>query len=1020
MGVCGTGLLLCKPLASISEHPRVYRAKYASDAESRMPGSPEYDTPTKRGPRSAAVDIKISIPNMTLTEQIGKGGYGAVYIGEHHILKNRVAVKVLNANLADPNWTARFQREAQALSRLSHPNIVKVYSFTIMESGQAAMVMELVEGRSLQDLIDNCGPLSAQRSVSIYKQLCDALGYAHELGIVHRDIKPGNIIITADDQIKLLDFGIAKLLDEQSGVDATKFGAQRLTSTGQFMGTPAFMSPEQCEGKPAEPASDIYSLACVLYFMLTGRNVFGGNTDAEVMLKHCKTTPKLKKLDVAPDLIRILAKSLKKDPNERYQNCESIQTDLSSAVLITKKRETFWTPRIWGIILAGTIPVVLFAGFLLVRHDSTELEKNKFASADGLKTFNNLFSSALKDLQDGKVDKAVGTLQKATKIELPANHKYLRWRAFDYLFRIAHDKAADSREYAKGMLDAVEDPSFLHARINSGQQLDWRIFAFLANAAANKDNHDLSKDMLSRAASLLERAPKGTNNFSTQNIFFLSLKADSLRAKGDFSQASVIDKQAYEFLESRPDQTNNVLKYIGDGLMSCVKYNAPPSAAEIHRNMLIKLMSAENEQFQSPVNLLHYAPRTFAGDADGIICFARQARLSKYVLSHRGDQEIEWTIVNAYNVALEFRNGYFINLVSQEDISYLENAIKNVLSQHPTVSQYDVLLNLIAGIARYKLQTSGETAAIKKTDQLLSYVNDPFWRLKAIALVDHFLSSVKNLKLSSSAAAELNSRYTKLLELTLNGSQQYVNKSYFYGTHLSIDATGKMLLALYAQGVNRQKRTEMFLRWYELAKNCPRVDPVLKLNALDRVFVCLSELHTADAKNRQLVERLSTEYLQLLEQCHSDDLLSISVYVPSYERMIYCLGLQLSEKRFGIGDKAFDLFQKRAFYKSAEVRGSCLFEWLVTVLYFPNKQLMSDEMLDTKAEMLLDYVHSLDEKDDWKYVSESVKAAVLLYKTRSQHAKSVAFASKVLTLANKCPAKTLTELKKNLDLAKGP
>lgn len=283
------------------------------------------DTPTKElvNERPGNNLPALQLANIVVKEKLGVGGFGAVYVGYHELMQRNVAIKVLKNSGGSTNWTLRFQREAQALSKLSHPNIVQVYSFKVTDSEQAVLIMEYLDGKNLQQLVDSEGSLSPEKAVSIAKAIADAMQCAHEQGILHRDLKPSNIFICSNGQVKVLDFGVAKLL-EPGAAD------QKLTSTGQFVGTPAYMSPEECAGKPASPASDIYAIGCILYFMLTGEALFSANTDIELMLKHCKETPKLKRLALSDELVGILARALKKDPAARFSDCKELKDALAS------------------------------------------------------------------------------------------------------------------------------------------------------------------------------------------------------------------------------------------------------------------------------------------------------------------------------------------------------------------------------------------------------------------------------------------------------------------------------------------------------------------------------------------------------------------------------------------------------------------------------------------------------------------------------------------------------------------
>ncbi|WP_225849312.1 serine/threonine-protein kinase [Streptomyces sp. HPF1205] len=215
-----------------------------------------------------------------LEERLARGGMGAVWRGVDTTLGRPVAVKVL-AIEDDPDLTERFRLEARAAARLNHPNLVAAYDFGAHD-GRPYLVMELVDGHSLSEELAGYGPLDPDRAAGIAAQTARGLAAAHGQSVVHRDIKPGNLMLAADGTVKIADFGIARLIDEASPA---------LTATGHVMGSSAYLAPERALGAPAVPASDVYSLGCVLYEMLTGRPPFGGGTAAAVAHQHVQATP---------------------------------------------------------------------------------------------------------------------------------------------------------------------------------------------------------------------------------------------------------------------------------------------------------------------------------------------------------------------------------------------------------------------------------------------------------------------------------------------------------------------------------------------------------------------------------------------------------------------------------------------------------------------------------------------------------------------------------------------------------
>jgi beta-lactam-binding protein with PASTA domain/tRNA A-37 threonylcarbamoyl transferase component Bud32 len=252
---------------------------------------------------------------------LGEGGMAKVFRGTDKVLGRTVAVKVLAPQFAkDHQFVTRFRREAQAAAGLNHPNVVSVYD-TGSEDGIHWIVMEFVDGRTLKTVVREEGPLLPERAVEIAQAICLALSTAHEKGLVHRDIKPGNIMLTPSGETKVMDFGIAR---------ATA-GADTLTQTAAVLGTAAYLSPEQAQGKPVDARSDIYAVGCVLYEMLTAHPPFEGDSPVAIAYKHVRETPTPPSRlngDVPGELDAIVLKAMAKNPDNRYQTTREMAEDL--------------------------------------------------------------------------------------------------------------------------------------------------------------------------------------------------------------------------------------------------------------------------------------------------------------------------------------------------------------------------------------------------------------------------------------------------------------------------------------------------------------------------------------------------------------------------------------------------------------------------------------------------------------------------------------------------------------------
>lgn len=274
---------------------------------------------------STIVDSKFEI-----IECIGKGGMSAVYKARHLQMDKLVALKVLHSHLLlHEDSTQRFKHEAQAASRLEHDHIVKMNAFGISAHGPY-ISMDLIDGKPLSVILEAEGPLSELRARSIILQVISGLKHAHNNGILHRDLKPANILIAHDGTVKLADFGIAKFLPDSGQQD------QHLTKTGQLVGSPYYMSPEQCRGEQLGIESDVYSLGCIMYEMITGLPPFRGETSYAVLMKHLKEDPvPFSQLDRAitsnTDIEKVIFKSLAKSPSERFPTLNRLRDALENA-----------------------------------------------------------------------------------------------------------------------------------------------------------------------------------------------------------------------------------------------------------------------------------------------------------------------------------------------------------------------------------------------------------------------------------------------------------------------------------------------------------------------------------------------------------------------------------------------------------------------------------------------------------------------------------------------------------------
>jgi serine/threonine protein kinase len=258
------------------------------------------------------------LQNYRIISTIGEGGMGIVYLAEHISLRRKVAIKALHQNLSSNQAIRqRFINEGITLSNLNHPNIVILYDFIDL-GNTLYLVMEYVEGQTLDKLIEiNSSPLSEERAIPIFKKVLSGFNYAHNKGIIHRDIKPSNIIINPNDEPKILDFGIAKILESNV----------RITSTGMRLGSIMYMSPEQILGKDVDLRTDIYSLGVTLFEILTAAVPYSISTESEYeiqtkIIKETLLPVSLYNQNISPNINNIIQKATAKNPEDRFRNCE--------------------------------------------------------------------------------------------------------------------------------------------------------------------------------------------------------------------------------------------------------------------------------------------------------------------------------------------------------------------------------------------------------------------------------------------------------------------------------------------------------------------------------------------------------------------------------------------------------------------------------------------------------------------------------------------------------------------------
>lgn len=272
------------------------------------------------------------VGNFQFLELLGEGGIGAVYAAIDRMLGRPVAIKLLRPELAhDSRFVDRFRSEAASLARLNHPNITTLYSLH-SEGQELLMIIELVEGRTLEDILQASGRLTAEECLALAAQATEGFAYAHRMGVVHRDIKPANLMVTGDGSLKIMDFGIARIR-----------GSQRMTRTGHIIGTLSYMAPEQIQGHEGDERSDIYSLGIVFYELLVGDLPFVADSEYQLIRAQVEETPRAlaeRVPGIDPAIDQAVMRALSKDPAERFASMMEFSRALGSTMGLSTAKET--------------------------------------------------------------------------------------------------------------------------------------------------------------------------------------------------------------------------------------------------------------------------------------------------------------------------------------------------------------------------------------------------------------------------------------------------------------------------------------------------------------------------------------------------------------------------------------------------------------------------------------------------------------------------------------------------------
>jgi len=420
------------------QHENPETATFCADCGARLhsPEEAEFTETLEKSREELTTGVTFA-NRYQIIEELGKGGMGRVYKVLDRETKEKIALKLIKPDIAaDKKTVERFRNELTSARKISHKNVCRMYDLG-KEKGSYFITMEFVPGEDLKSFIRRAAPLSTARTISIAKQVCDGLAEAHQLGVVHRDLKPQNIMIDKQGNVRVMDFGIARSVQ-----------SKKITGEGVMIGTPEYMSPEQVEGKEVDHRSDIYSLGIIMYEMLTGKVPFEGETPLAIAMKHKSETPKNPNelnSQIPEDLSHIILKCLEKDPEKRYQRSEELRSELENTEkgipttdkIIPKKkpltsRELTVTFGMKKVLLPVLVVLLVITAGLIIwspwKKPESVSSPSKKASIAVLPFVDMSVEKDQGYLCDGLADELINRLAKINGIRVPARTSSFSFR----------------------------------------------------------------------------------------------------------------------------------------------------------------------------------------------------------------------------------------------------------------------------------------------------------------------------------------------------------------------------------------------------------------------------------------------------------------------------------------------------------------------------------------------------------------------------------------------------------------
>jgi len=562
--------------------------------------------PESQAHRKGGLMIGQTLGHYKILELLGKGGMGEVYLAEDTTLKREVALKVLPADLASSQERLeRFQREAETLATLDHPNIVTVFTVEHDEDVHF-LTMQLVEGKRLSDLIPN-GGMPLERIFEIAIPLADALAAAHDKGVIHRDLKPANIMVTDEGRVKVLDFGLAKLLaakgsDVGAPLAGTREGASPsptetptdlLTEEGRIVGTMPYMSPEQLEGREIDSRSDIFSLGVVLYEMATGERPFKGDTSVSLISSIVKDVPQpvdALREELPHHLGRVIGHCLEKNPKRRYQSAldvhnelDSLRKELDSGVVkpSSAERSMIGSPlhRRWWPIAAGIAVVLVLgaAGLFFSRGRSGPRASERHIESLAVLPLDNLMNDPEQEyFVDGMTEALITDLAKISAWKVISRTSVMRYKQTEKSIpEIAEALGVDA--VIEGSVLRVGDEVRITAQLIDGKTDEhlWAesytrelenvlaLHGEVAQAIADEIQVAVTSDEASRLSGARRVDPKALQAYLQGQYFWNKRTTEGFNKALDFFRQAIETEPGYALAHSGLANTYNMLGEYG-------------------------------------------------------------------------------------------------------------------------------------------------------------------------------------------------------------------------------------------------------------------------------------------------------------------------------------------------------------------------------------------------------------------------------------------------------------------------